>query len=188
MADDDGFHFFQVAIAAHDAPAFMRRAREMEFAWDYLLEKLQQKRETYLEFPKLRLATLIALVGSDRQISPGICRADDFSYLMERFREWSPKLRIPVAPAATDRPIKRALEELKESFERFNRRWTKLIAETDLSRINLLRENYNKYYVLEKECAIWSPAIAGNGFVPMKPATHEQLFAQFPLLRVPNNE
>ena len=185
MTDDDGFQFFQAAIAAHDAPAFMRRAREMEFAWDYLREKLREQRQTFLEFPKLRLATLTALIGPEQSALPKVCHPDDFAYLKQLMREWSPKLRIPIRPTTTERPVTRALMELRDSFERFNRRWTKLVTEIDLSRINLLRENYNRYYVLEKECAIWSSDIAVNGFTPISPATHDELFAEFPLLRIP---
>lgn len=183
---DDGFEFFQAAIAAHDAPAFMRRARDMHVAWQGIHEKLQFQRLKLLEFSRLRLATLFALLGPNRGASFPICRPEDLPYLEERFREWSPKLRIPIQPATRQRPVRIAFLELIESFERFNQRWTQAIADVDLAYVNLLRENYNRYYVMEKECAVRSSLVASSGFVPMEPATREQLLAEFPLLLIPH--
>ena len=55
----------------------------------------------------------------------------------------------------------------------------------DLSAVNELRKGYNRYYVLEKECAVRSARIARQGFAPLPPLTTGDLVAQFPLLPVP---
>ena len=56
----------------------------------------------------------------------------------------------------------------------------------DLEPVNRLRDGYNRYYVLEKECALRSTRTAQDQFVPLPPATTADLFDRFPLLRVPN--
>jgi hypothetical protein len=59
------------------------------------------------------------------------------------------------------------------------------LANVDLTAVNELREGYNRYYVLEKECAVRSARIARQGFTPLPPLTHDELMSQFPLLPVP---
>ncbi|MFQ3591815.1 MAG: hypothetical protein SNJ82_01335, partial [Gemmataceae bacterium] len=52
----------------------------------------------------------------------------------------------------------------------------------DLSPVNQLREGYNRWYVLEKSCALRNEAVARLGFTPLQPLTHEEVAAQFPAL------
>ena len=72
------------------------------------------------------------------------------------------------------------------SFQRFNERWSKYLHEVDLGPINRLRDGYNRYYLLEKECALWSARIAQSGFVPLNFVTTADLLKEFPLPRVPS--
>jgi hypothetical protein len=74
---------------------------------------------------------------------------------------------------------------LLHSLQRFNRRWQEFLPTVDLTRVNDLRAGYNRYYVLEKECAVRSAALARRGFTPLEPFTTDQLFALMPLLPVP---
>ena len=48
-----------------------------------------------------------------------------------------------------------------------------------------LRDGYNRFYVLEKECAVHSPVIARQGFRPLEPLTAADLVAALPPLPVP---
>jgi hypothetical protein len=77
------------------------------------------------------------------------------------------------------------LRELVSSLERFNTRWQPYIEQVDCRTINELREGYNRYYVLEKACALRSDRLARIGFEPMAPLTVEELAGQLPLLSVP---
>ena len=52
----------------------------------------------------------------------------------------------------------------------------------DLARVNQLRDGYNRYYVLEKECAVRSPKVARQGFRPLPPLTTADLAAELPPL------
>jgi hypothetical protein len=96
-----------------------------------------------------------------------------------------PRLRAPVEPARSARAVRRALRELVASLERFNRRWREFLPTVDLGRVNELREGYNRYYLLEKECALRSPALARQGFRPLPPLTLADLEALLPPLPVP---
>src|SRR5262249_27096320 len=96
-----------------------------------------------------------------------------------------PRLRIPVAPTTSVRTLRRALLELIESLQRFNQRWQSYLEEVDCSRVNELREGYNRYYVLEKECVVRSPRLARQGVRPLEPLTPTEVAELVPPLPVP---
>jgi hypothetical protein len=71
------------------------------------------------------------------------------------------------------------------ALERFNRRWEAFLPTVDLTSLNRLREGYNRYYLLEKECAVRSVVVARRGFSPLPPLTQTDLAALLPCLPVP---
>jgi hypothetical protein len=89
------------------------------------------------------------------------------------------------AAATSRRVLRRALHELAESIEYFNKRWSAFLQGFDLGPLNALRDGYNRYYLLEKECAIGSARIARQGFVVLPPLAVDDLKKCFPLLPVP---
>ena len=95
------------------------------------------------------------------------------------------QLRVPVTPTASPRALRRALVELAQSIARFNRRWQEFLQGVDVSRVNALREGYNAYYVLEKECVMGSARLAARFFTPIAPLKPERLLRDHPLLPVP---
>src|SRR5438045_1835289 len=105
-------------LLSFDAPAFVRRAWQVEAAWNGLLEACRSERELLLEMPRMRLARFLKLLQT-RPLGPsGICSAQDFAYLSALHQEWKPRLRSAVKPARTDADHARALSELCRSFER----------------------------------------------------------------------
>jgi hypothetical protein len=50
-----------------------------------------------------------------------------------------PRLRLPVRPTTSLRALRRAVDELRQSIERFNLRWRNFLREVDLSCVNDLR-------------------------------------------------
>jgi len=78
------------------------------------------------------------------------------------------------------------LDDLIQSVERFNRRWSKYLNELELDSINQMRRDYNRFYLLEKECALFSSRVASDGFVPLKSLTTADLLAEFPLISIPS--
>lgn len=163
---------FKQVAAHYDAPAFARRARRVEEALDELVERCRTQRATWLEAVRARLATASALgnVGDD-------------------LRELAEALAMTLPPAATvrtKRKTQRARAELADCVARFNRRWTRYLQTLDLGPLNRLREDYNRYYVLEKECALRSARVARVGFVPLRPITPGDLAERFAVLPLPS--
>jgi hypothetical protein len=185
MSPDSNPQNCDEVMYAFDAPAFVRRAREVEDAWTGLLDSCRNARERLLEMPRMRLARLFALGQLAEQTAPAICRPEDLAYLRDLYSEWQPQLRAAVKPVRTAGELERARADLGRSFQRFNERWSKYLQAVNLVRINWLRDGYNRYYLLEKECALWSSRIAQQGFVPLKFVTAEDLLETFPLLRIP---
>jgi len=174
-------------LLAVDAPAFVRRAMQVEAAYEALLAVCRRERERLLEMPRMRLARYRALGRSRPSALAETCSPDELAYLEELHHQWQPRLRRAVEPARSPADLHRALAELSRSFRRFNRRWLAFVAELDLNVVNQLREGYNRYYLLEKECALRSARLAREGFVPLAPVRIDDLFDRFPLLRVPTS-
>jgi hypothetical protein len=171
-------------MAQYDAPAYIRRARQVQDAFDSLIARCRQQREEWLAMVRLRVGMLRALAGDWH----GLCRLleeDQIAPLRTLHDSLAPELRA--APEATTslRALRRALEELRESIERFNHRWAEYLAAVDLGEVNRLREDYNRYYLLEKECALRSAAAARHGFCRLEPLTPGELDALFPPLPIP---
>lgn len=70
---------------------------------------------------------------------------------------------------------------------RFNTAWGQFLRELDLTAVNALRDSYNCYYVLEKEIALRSTALARRGFQPLPTLTTADLEAALPMLPVPSS-
>ncbi len=171
-------------LAYHGAPAYVRRAREVEEAFEALLERCRRHREEWLPMVRVRLGTLNALAGEWQRLAP-LVTDGDLEALRRLHEELSPRLRVPVARTSSRRTLRRALRELRESLENFNRRWSAFLETLDLTFVNELRDGYNRYYVVEKECAVRSAALARQGFRPLEPVTVAEVVAALPPLPVP---
>src|SRR5205823_2559018 len=102
---------------------------------------------------------LRALAGGWEAVRPHLAGDEEVGVLEGLESALEPRLRAPVAPTRSARAVRRALRELVASLERFNRRWAEYLPTVDLRPVNELREGYNRYYLLEKECALRSPAL-----------------------------
>ena len=182
MHDDEELLTFQRFMLAFDTPAYLRRARQVEAEWTHLLAHCERERERRLAMPKLRLAQLIhatnAVHHPDRLPLP----AQDCDALLDLFHEWQPQVRSRVPAARTPVAIAALLNNVRGAFARFNRAWERFLNEVDLKPLNRAREGYNRYYVLEKECAVRSVKTAQDGFEPLPMATTEDLRRLFPQL------
>jgi hypothetical protein len=70
--------------------------------------------------------------------------------------------------------------------EQFNTYWRATAAAANLIPINQRREAYNRWYLLEKECAIGSARLAAQGFQPLAPLTTADILAHLPELPIPD--
>jgi hypothetical protein len=182
---EDGRLDMQRVVAYYDAPAYVRRAREVEGALEALLQRCRQQRDRWLELATLRLGQLHALASSWDRLRPWLADDEQVDLLAHLEAELSPRLRCPVSRTSLDRVLWRALRQLCASIERFNQRWQAFVPTVDVAVVNELRAGYNRYYVFEKECAVRSARLARQGFVPLPPLTAEDIVAHLPLLTVP---
>ena len=86
------------------------------------------------------------------------------------------------AERAAVRKRRQAVRHLASSVDRFNHRWEHFVRKLDLNPINQRIEQYNRYYVLEKECVLGSSRLAMRHFVPRRQVTVEDLLEDHPLL------
>jgi hypothetical protein len=173
---------YQYILAQYGGPAFMRRAQRAEAALADLLQRLERTRHEWLDMVRLRLGQLHALAGGWQRLSR-LIDADTLTALRHWFDELQPSLRVPLETAHRDATVRGAWTDLQASMDRFNRRWAHLLAQTDLAEVNRRRDEYNRWYVLEKECFVRSPRIARQGFRPLQMLTTVDLERWFPLLR-----
>lgn len=70
-------------------------------------------------------------------------------------------------------------------MERFNRLWRRAPAEMNFDSINKIREGYNRYYLLEKECAVGAACLSRQEFRRLELVTPEMMLREFPTLPIP---
>jgi len=182
---DEGQHAVNEFVAHFDGPAYLRRARRVQNAYEVLLDAGRRQREEWLAMVRVRLGTLRALAGDWSALVPHLAGESDLGRLEALWREVAPRLRTPVEPTSSARALREAVRELGESLQRFNRRWLAYVRGLDLKPVNAVRADYNRYYLLEKECAVRSPMIARQGYQPLEPLTVEVVLAALPPLPVP---
>jgi hypothetical protein len=172
-------------LSRYDGPAFVRRDRRVREAFEGLLDRCLRQRHEWLDIVGVRVGALYALAGGWDSLALTLADAGQIDILRQLHATLKPELRAPVEQSASIRILRQATRELVSSMERFNRRWRQFLREVDLSEVNSLRETYNRYYLLEKECAIRSTRLARQGFQRLEPVTREELAARFPMLTIP---
>ncbi|HMC64479.1 MAG TPA: hypothetical protein VKI65_06045 [Gemmataceae bacterium] len=182
---DHDSRVFQEVLGLYDAPAYVRRGRQVQEVFDAFLARCRRQRYEWLPTVRTRLGLLQALAGDWQRLRPWLADEQEEDRLRELYFSLRPELRVPVTTTNSKRLLRQALRELIESIERFNRRWLRFLREVDLSPVNAAREAYNRYYLLEKECAIRSPRVASQYFQRLEPLTVDQVAALLPPLPVP---
>jgi len=160
-------------LGLFDVPAFARRGQDLEYALARLDTRCLRERAAMLEMVRLRLRQWAASsMGPDSRTVPlWLASGSEPSTWADR-----------PAPERRRRAVAR---DLVASVERFNRRWTRFLAELDLDAINRMVDRYNQYYLLEKECVLGSARLAARHFVPRERLTPDGLLARYPTLPVP---
>jgi hypothetical protein len=184
VSSDEERRLVKQMMAYDGTPAYARRAQVMQEAFALLVERCRQRRDELLAMVRLRLGVLRALAGDWERLRPWLGE-EHLEALRKMHAELAPQLRVEVAVTSSTRVLRRALRELRESVASFNRRWRAALAAVSLAHVNELRDGYNRYYVIEKECALRSPHLARQGFVRMEPATVADVAALLPPLPVP---
>jgi hypothetical protein len=188
-------------LGLFDGPAFVRRGHDLEYALTGLRLRLGRERDGMLDMVRLRL----------RQWASVATGPDDFADVFNApvAPLWTPTRPLPLpvssfpengkipapgpatgspswaAQPATARRRRAVGRDLVASVTRFNHRWGLYLGRMTLESVNWQIDQYNRYYVLEKECVLGSSRLAALHFEPKPPLTPGSLLAEFPLLPVP---
>jgi hypothetical protein len=167
-------------IGLFDVPAFARRGQDLELALDRLDRRCRVARSGMLDMVRTRLRQ-----WAHAATSPGAWAA-----IFEEPIEPLWTLSGAEAPrwASQNSPLKRQIaiaQDLLASVVRFNHRWSLYLKNLNVEPTNHLIEQYNRYYVLEKECIMGSARLAAQHFVPAARVTADTLIRDHPLLPVP---
>jgi hypothetical protein len=165
-------------VAQFGAPAYMRRAKRVETAFTDLIDRLRVRRGELLEGVRIHLRLLLDAAGSLDAVRPFVSDVQftAFSGLVAGFA-----LTEGEPTGAPSRRLRRALRDLAASVARFNHHWLDCVSEADLSEVNAEREGYNRWYLLEKECAV-GVIRARQGFQPLPPVTAADVLAALPTI------
>jgi hypothetical protein len=172
-------------VAHYDAPAYVRRARRVHDAYEALLQRCRRKRDEWLCMTRIRIGLLHMLAGEWGALLPWLADPEQVQILRQLHATLEPQLRHQVERTTSARLLRRGLRELNESITLFNRRWETFLPTVDLTHVNELRDGYNRYYLLEKECAMRSARLARQGFSRLDPVTLAELAGVLPTLPVP---
>ena len=176
---------FNEVLAQYDGPAYMRRARRVHASYEQLIHDCRRQRHEWLAMARIRLGTLRGQTGSWESLKPYLAGEGQTQLLEALWAALDPRPRIPIEPTTSARVLRATLRRLAESLERFNERWLPFVRSLDLSALNAERADYNRYYLLEKECEVRSPHIARAGYKPLEPLTVDDVLAELPPLPVP---
>ena len=102
---------------------------------------------------------------------------------------WQHALSDPPAWAARLAParqLRTVARDLKASVDRFNDRWRQFLESLNLGPTNAVIDQYNTYYVLEKECVVGSARLAARNFSPVPLLSPSSLLSDYPFLPVPS--
>lgn len=163
-----------------DVPAFARRGQELDLAQYGLHSRCRVHRAGLLDMVHVRL----------RQWSRAAVGPDDWSDVFRAPVDhlWTLSLAEPPRWADSPAPTRHrrsVARDLVSSVERFNDRWRRHVAKLDLAPINAMIDQYNIYYLIEKECVMGSSRLAARAFEPVAPVSVASILADHPLLPVP---
>jgi hypothetical protein len=167
-------------IGLFDLPAFARRGQELEITVRRLHERCRSVRRELLDMVRLRL----------RQWSHAATGPEDWSEVFAHSIEPLWPLSQAEDPRWAEVPVsiwRRSIigRDLIASVVRFNHRWTQFLDRLNLEPANRVIDQYNRYYVFEKECVMGSARLAARHFSPVLTITTETLLHDHPELPVP---
>jgi len=163
-----------------DLPAFARRGQDLDCSLRRLHNRCRAARRPLLDMVRVRL----------RQWSSAVIGPESWALVFTRSIEplWPLSEAEPPQWADAPAPIRRQrliARDLIDSVLRFNRRWIDFLDHLNLDPTNHAIDQYNRYYVLEKECVMGSPRLAARHFTPVPTLTTQMLKGDHPTLPVP---
>jgi hypothetical protein len=174
-------HATQRLLGLYDVPAYVRRALRVEEAILALEKRIEQQRVELLLSVRQALARW---EETNRKYPSSRLLLDEST----RRRLQLLAERLPAHPSIRTIPLlwpvrpKRIWRDLSEAVRTFNRKWNQWIAAVDLGPVNRLIDDYNKHYLVEKECAFRSVRAASRHFQPMKRIERQEFVDRYPPL------
>lgn len=169
-----------------DPPAYLRRGMSVEDAEARVDKRCATARDEMLYAVRLRLRFWNRLVSDSgwlrRRLSPA-AQASVADIGSKIFSPGDPML-LP-APVGWGVFAAKHWRAFAAAVEDFNDRWQRFLRTFPLDDLRHAIDGYNRYYVLEKECAVRSALTARRGFMPRDMPTVDDLMARFPLLPAP---
>ena len=163
-----------------DVPAFARRGQDLEATVRRLHARCRGARVQLLDMVHLRLRQWSrASVGSESW--RGVFKSS-IEPLWSLAEAEPPRWELSDASFPRRQTIAR---DLVAAVERFNRRWLHFVDRINLEPTNFVIDQYNRYYLLEKECVMGSARLAARHFSPVKALTKATLLDEHPTLPVP---
>jgi hypothetical protein len=163
-----------------DAPAFARRGHDLELTLRRFHDRCRKARSGLLDMVQVRL----------RQWSRAVTGPDAWSSVFTAPIEplWTLAEAEPPQWTDTPAPMRRLriiAGDLVSAVARFNRRWQRFLDGLNLEPVNSIIEDYNRYYLLEKECVLGSARLAARHFEPVPSLSTTSLLHDHPPLPVP---
>lgn len=171
-------------LGLFDVPAYARRGMRVEQGRETIRQHCAGKRRGMLRWVEWRLRELRGAAPDRRRLVPLLAEASELEKLADLWEQFGSR-PLRYAQPVSLRRCRRMLRDTCLSIERFNTRWRAFLVELDLTALNREIEAYNRYYLLEKECAMRSARLARRGYKPLNAASVDELLEQFPLLPVP---
>src|SRR5262245_5993949 len=122
MIDDDRRLLMQL-VGQYDAPAYVRRARAVEHAYEQILERCRRRRHEWLAGVRLHLRWLSRAADDAELESPSL----DVIHELRRECGFSDRETMK-----SRRRVRTAMRQLRASVARFNRRWAAFLDRLDL--------------------------------------------------------
>lgn len=164
-----------------DAPAFARRGRDVEWAFQKTIVVCRNKRLELLEMVHCRLRMWAAATTGPGDWPLAFQEPIDSIWCISGAPE--PIWKGSGTPSS--KQVVQLATSLLQSVDRFNSRWLAWVNQLQVDSINRQIDHYNKYYILEKECIVGSARLAARLFQPHPRIEPAWLLEQFPLLPVP---
>ena len=167
-------------LGLFDVPAFARRGQDLEYSLARVRLRSRKIRNGMLDMVRLRLRQWASAANGPGAEAPVLAAsiADLWSLAEADPPKWA-------ARSASNRKLRSIARDLIASVERFNRRWLEHLDGLNLAPINRQVDDYNRYYLLEKECSLGSARLAARHFVPKVHVTLDDLRQELPPLPVP---
>ena len=185
MMDYEGSRaeFLKLLVEMGEEPAFIGRAMAPRHALERLLESCEMQREEMLKWPRYHFSILHHRISGNWARLQTYLNCKDAKALFDDLARQIAVMNAARSPLiATERTL---LRRFVDSGRRFNDAWRRYLAGTGLDTVNQLRDEYNRFYPLEKACA-FGIEIPGGTFEPLPMLGHDYLAERFPLLSLPD--